>query len=734
MGILKGLVDIGNKTKKVIVINQKAEDLVINATKNVGCLHHIHIIDRSGSMSNDIDQLIENVKQTIDFMDDNDFVTVLWFSSAGQFKTLIKAAKKDESIKKLLDTIKSTLGCTCFSDPLKEIDNIIEETKVICDNFNITLFTDGEPVTPWSEQEEIDKIFKAINVYKDKIIAFNTIGYGNYYNKDLLLDIAKVSDFGEMIHSSKINEYAGIFSHNYERVSDLIVVPTEIKANNKDIVYLNTTSSKLTNGYMRLKMMEKRKNQFVIINDDDSDFDFEYNGNLYNSKNIGEEINDKTKANIQYALAYQKYYNGDRKTCLDILLNDIKDKALIDNQMNAFTFDEVGEYLNKLKKCVFKPKYRFEEGICPDNYLPASDAFCVMDLLKLLVENDAQYIYTNNYNRISRASSDTFNLFEWDNKLHTTDLDELVFNEKELNISIRNRITGKVKLNPKSAKKVGLPLEVNACIFRNQTLIKDGNLNIPKISILINEDGLNNIKQKCDNIIENVEANDNLYIAELNLKLLPVINQTYYNDDVLDAQYILNSINENNRLSIQQKVVKHILSSLKNDENVIENNQYTLEQIEVLKEHGLSESLVYGGVNVVLAEKNEEDYYMTRNLLYKLKGEVSLPSVNAVLKLKKLPTDGIKLFLLDEYDKYNKVVDQISNVEDKVKYLKDSLNKISNQLLQNRMQINCSKIAIILTGNWIKNLTPNDKGEYEYNDNLENKTLIVQAEKVKKYL
>jgi hypothetical protein len=121
-------------------------------------------------MHSNIDELIENVKQTIDYMDDNDFVTVIWFASEGQFATLVKAAKKDESIKLLLDSIKSTLGCTCFSDPLKEVKKVIDETSIICNNFNITLFTDGEPVTSWSEAEEEMKIFAALNEYKDNVI------------------------------------------------------------------------------------------------------------------------------------------------------------------------------------------------------------------------------------------------------------------------------------------------------------------------------------------------------------------------------------------------------------------------------------------------------------------------------------------------------------------------------------------------------------------------------------
>lgn len=167
MNFYSDVVNIGSANKKVVVINHEMKEQT-EQSKSVDCLHHIHILDRSGSMSGEIAGLIENVKTTIDFMSDNDFISIIWFASAGQYKTLIKGARKDESLKLLLDSIKSTLGCTCFSDPLREVVEIIDELSPICSNFNITLFTDGEPLLHGVIKKKLEKSLKQLNLMQIK--------------------------------------------------------------------------------------------------------------------------------------------------------------------------------------------------------------------------------------------------------------------------------------------------------------------------------------------------------------------------------------------------------------------------------------------------------------------------------------------------------------------------------------------------------------------------------------
>lgn len=722
-----GIINVGGINKKVVVINHKQEQKE-SEQKAVSCLHHIHILDRSGSMSGSIGELIENVKQTIDYMAAEDFVSVIWFSSAGQYKTLIKGARKDDSIKVLLDSIKSTLGCTCFSDPLREVSDIIEELAPICPNFNVTLFTDGEPVCPWSDREEEVKIHKAIDLYADKVIAINTVGYGNYYNKELLTGISQRSEFGQMIHSSQISEYQQIFSHNYERIKDLVVDPVDIVAKDSQIIYIGTNNSKLANDSIHFNMLEKKKNQFAIIGPDEKDFSFEYQGEVYNS-NDGEKIPFTTEANILYSLAYQTYYIGHRDICLDIMSKNLKDKAFVDMHMSAFTKDEVAKYLKELRKAVFKPKYRLANGECPDNYLPAEDATCVFDVLRYLCDSNAEYVYSSNYNRIGRKSEDSFNLFKWDDKVHSTKMSELVLNDKELNVSLRSKITGVVSLNPKSASKVGLPSQLNAYTYRNQTIIKDGYLNMETIQVLLTNETLNEFKQKFPEVnIQSLANIDDKVMICIDFTTIPVINKMYSNVNT-QAKYVLDNLYESNVIALKLKVVDQYLK----DNQTFE--EYTEEQLEVLKEHGLDKTLCYGGVNVVTADKNEDDFYMARQMEFAVKGLASLPSFNAA---KKKIDDDKKL---NAYDVIIK--DEISLIEndlagkddkDKIKYLLSLKSKYKKEVRNTKMDLCIGKIATVLTGGWIKGVVMEDNDKYSYTDPNGDKTLLVTAKRIKKYL
>ena len=132
--------------------------------------------------------------------------------------------------------MKSTLGCTCFSEPLQEVGVVIEDLKALCPNFSVNLFTDGCPVVPWSYKEEVDRIHKAIDAWKNEIIALNTIGYGNYYDAELLKAMAAKSVFGQFVHNSKISDLSDIFTHNYTKVSGMTLETVEVLSAGADIV------------------------------------------------------------------------------------------------------------------------------------------------------------------------------------------------------------------------------------------------------------------------------------------------------------------------------------------------------------------------------------------------------------------------------------------------------------------------------------------------------------------
>lgn len=743
----KTKMNIGGIDKTVVVVNYKTKKKT--ESKSVDRLHHIHILDRSGSMTGSIGQLIENVKKTIEFIPQNDYISIIWFSSAGQFKTLIKGATPNKDLYKLLDSIKSTLGCTCFSESLEEVGVIINDLQAICPNFNVSLFTDGETVVPWSDDEEERRIFKAINVWKDKVIALNTIGYGNYYNETLLKKIAAESMFGQMIHSSKIDQYMEIFSHNYERVSELVMDSVEIEANGAEILYLSNKSSKLNKDTLKMSMLDKTKNQFVLIGD--GEFLFKLNGDVYHSNMILTSPSAATRQPVLYSYAYEKYYQGDRQYALDILAKTLNDKYLVDEQTKAFTFDECAEYINMLGYAAFNKGGRLLQGKCDDNYIPADDALCVMDILKLLVAGDNLYVYASDYNRIGLAVTDNFNLFKKDAGLTATPINELVFNKEKINVSIRSKIKGSVKINPKQAAKVGLPKEVNTAMFRNQTIIKDGNLNMGKIEVLIDDATFKKLLSYIPQCLHLMDVNEN-YIVDasgrglvtLNLNNLPVINRTYLGE-AGDIKNVMTNTWEIMNLEAQQKVANYFLKKLSKDSGY-NPTQYTPEQIDVLRDHGLDANLLYVGVDTEKAQKNELDFYMARELSFDIKGYASLPSVADVIKKTKAddklngPGTIMKDYLLNLQGQINinqkrskgkpvSLLDDTVSFKGDIEFFEKEVNDIKKAILNRRIEVCSMKAAKVLTGAWFDGLTPDGKGNYTYTEGQT--TLVVKTNKVK---
>lgn len=743
--IYKNLIKVGESTKTLITVNHTQEEQIVE-TKTVDAVHHVHVLDRSGSMSGLIGQLIEEVKMTLDHISDEDYVSIVWFSGANECKTLFKGSKRDKALYNKLDTLKSTVGLTCFSTPMQEVNEIIEDLYDTCPNISITLFTDGQPVVPWSEDEEERKIFTEIQKMKDKVLALNTIGYGYYYNQDLLRRMSQETTFGTAIHSNKINEYLSIFDHNYEKVADLVAETVEITAPvGSDIVYLNSSSTKLekNTGYLKLNRLEKRKNQFFIVGEDD--FDFIYNGEIYNTKNIKEETQLATILNFYYAYAYELHYFGYRNEALEIMAKNIKDKYFIDKQLNTFTYDEVAALRKELKKAVIKPKdNRYRDGEAPDGYLPKEDALCVMDILSILSEGTNYYIPSKNYSRIGQAVVDNQNMFKANDEEVKSLFSDFVFNKEKLNVSIPFVIKGKTTVNAKTAARVGLDKEIDSKIHRTHTVIKDGNLNMETIDAILDQKTYDKIiqleKENNVTIVIGASSEENSSIrVTLDLTQITVINKTYVNDSA-NIDTVLDSTIKMNELEAKQKVVNSLIKEIKanNIEALKEGAFATLteEQIEVLKEHGLSKDLVYGGVDNEV--QNPTDFYIARKFSFQLKGMASLPSLSKVLEdaqdsKKALKIKGNAKIMLDYYnDLSTRMLAEGLSIKDlsveAKKFLEKELSTIKSELFTERFKMNLMKIALVLTGNWFIGTEVDDKGNETYTRG--DIILVIKREKI----
>jgi len=729
--LYKSRVLIGNKEHVVVNVNYKQEEQMKETT--VDRLHHIHMLDRSWSMSRDIDKLIDNVQETFDMMADNDIISVIWFSGADECKTLLKGASKSmaEDVKTLLDTIRSCVGITCFSEPLKEASTIVDELSMMCSNFSVTLFTDGCAVVPWSYEEEKRRIVEQLDILSDKVMAVNTIGYGYYYDEELLKMIADSSMFGKFIHSNKIADYTEIFSHNYEILSDMVSECVEIGTQLNDVLYLTPNNTTLKNGDVQLRFLNKTKNQFFIICD--SEFVFSINGESVSSETITKKIPKASLRNFYYAYAYEKYYAGESDVALDCLIQT-GDKGLIDRLLNAFTSDERADYQKSLREAVFKNRRRYKDGEVDASYVPAKDAFCIMDLFRILSTGENFYVPNeSNYKRVGLKVDDKFNLFTaTKDQVIEAPLDDLVFNTKHLNLSIRMMINGTVQLNPREAKKVDLPLNVPARSYKTHTIINDGNLNVEKLTVRVDDETqqkLLGLKTLPEDLYITTLENGNVYL-EFDLKKLPLINRMYAEID--DVEDVLRMSTRIETLKAKQKVLRYYESDIKAHSAAAnktgEFKSYNKDQINVLKDHGINYKGDYQGGSRQVADRVQEDFYEVRLLEFTLKGWSALPKVDDVLSKKKKNAPAMAMLtecntLMDgDLIKANKA--NSLAIDKRLSETKDELKKL-------RMDLDIVKMAKVLTGGWWKGLEVDTKGNFTYTDGIN--TLVIKSDRIKKF-
>lgn len=658
-------------------------------------IHHIHILDRSGSMSEVISTLMNNVKQVVETMGEKDLLSILWFSGEGQSKVLLKGANKanKQEIDSLLDSIKSTIGCTCFSEPLKLTNEVISDLKALCPNFSVNLFTDGSPVVSGSTSEEIRKIFSELEVMSPQILAFNTIGYTRWADQDLLTRMSNTSEHGRYIFSENIQEYNEIFGKNYKRIqkigshryiSEKLLDCEFFYKDANTISYRKDSMDLFTANNFEVTILAPRK---IDIED-------------------ASEMSDEDFQDSLYQVAYESYYKGNSEQAYQylVLLGDIK---LVTMVSSAFTSKERADTANLLYQAVMNKDQRFVGGHS-DNLEESATKFCVFDLLNIL-SNDV-FVPLSDYERIGVKMKDNNNIFQKDKnqEYSGTFEDNLVYASSKANVSVRYCLKGKVKLLATASKRVGLPIEVSSVIFRTQTIIKNGELNTNKLCAYVSNQTLDKIRKRCkyynisysDLVTKNFEEkyNDKLYV-EFNLSCLPIINRRGTSLNIEDIAQTIKRLNEN---KAKQKLLR---SLLKETVSNAYSEEYNEEQLKVLKDHGIVKG-IYGGVEVSKDEDALEnlDYYTVRSLEFQQKGWSSIPKVeDSIVKGGKLGTPG---FFLKEYNAAN----DFSNLEK----VKETLKAVKEEIKEDMNLLSVARIYKTATGGFWEGLSLIDDNKYEY--------------------
>ena len=443
--------------------------------------HHILLIDVSCSMYNELPRLKEKLKQTLDALSHtkNNYLSIITFSGHKDSVRIINGLKCDETsyaiaqiYKKIEDEI-FTKGVTIMSEPLEEAIEIVKSLTDICHKHHIVLFTDGCLVPlEWSYKDEEDKCYKVGYICKNSNIYLNTIGFGQYYDRDFLENLIRIPDNGSFMHIDDIDDY-------YETALNMIssinnTDSTTIQINNKDFFIVNS-SQRITNPYT-IKNLSKGKDNLLVT------FDSPLNIENMSIKSSNRPPTTSVIEDFLYSISLHHLFNGDIDSS-EVTLSQTGDIYSFKLLSNCYSFLEKGKAINYLSKVIIDKTERFKEGTEEINVISTIDEpICLLEVLNEILTDEKSTLlwdYKYQYKRIGMKNildEDRYK-FTYDEAGYGNVLD-INIGSKKLNIGVKVEINGEVK-------DLVSKLKLDSKMYKEYNLIVNGNINTSELSCIL---------------------------------------------------------------------------------------------------------------------------------------------------------------------------------------------------------------------------------------------------------
>jgi hypothetical protein len=340
----------------------------------------------------------------------------------------------------------------------------------------------------------------------------------------------------------------------------------------------------------------------------------------------------------------------------------------------CFGKQKYSEFMDAAKEAAFEPVKRFEQGYDPSK-VPNDDAFTVLDLLRLLADDDSNRVLMEDpdfkYSRIGRGridvsvqltpeeeaevekltvelgkTKDPKKIGELAGKIAAItegkqealkfvpdpapdgyNVGALTYNEDRPNISIRVQKSGTVDLSArlKDGEHPKVPRTFKSFIFRNYAVVKDGLVNVEKLPIRVTKAsyaklvaaGITDARGRTP---ADTDATVDLVV---DLTALPVINRTMVKAASAKALF------EKEYALTQLRAAQKVYNTVKKDKFPRKSEGFAVmygeDAAAWLKENGLTD---YSGYQPPKTKTEEaKDYYMGKELKVSLKGLSSLPTL-----------------------------------------------------------------------------------------------------------
>lgn len=728
-------------------------------------VHHIFVIDCSGSMSGELPLIRKDLHNKISTMlKPNDSVTIIWFSGRGEFGVVLEdySVRSNIALERVRETINKYLtphGLTAFKEPLEEVGRVMDRISKNKSDMIYSLFflTDGH-----DNQCSKGDILRVSESLQQRLNGATIVEYGWYCNRELLSQMAQQMG-GIHTFSQDFQDYEPYLSKQFSqehRSSRKLV-----KLSDKPI--LDIVFSVVDEDVVLLKPNED--NEILMSTDNDTRV-FYLTSEAQDQRHICEltvsELFDGEPGHHLIQGLYTAMFALSRKGDYNLLSEILRfsgDAYLIKEKANTFGIQKITELEQKFMTAVNDLSGRYIMGYNP-SLEPSEDAYCVLDLIDDLMDSEENLWYPQHkafsYRRIgSKTVSKTADLsdedrkkiddllnkkkldeaqklleqiknsqpmeleFVYDGELQSFPISDLVWNEKRANLSVQVSYRGHVMI-PENT--LGLPPTINTHKVRNYTIIKDGIIHTYVLPVSLSSETFKNLQ---DNGLLQRESYEKGKIYELDFSSLPVINRKMAK--TLSARDLFTSEWELFKLKATNTAINQIKKKLSIGSTKKFGDLYGEEAAKWLDEHGVRD---YGYAPPQSTEKTGEQINV--NTL-----EVKIDKFNSGLTKKDFdsaekkilsqeelsPREALLETTIREFIQFEKLLTEVSSkdkmIDEWVRGKSMAIKKRKNKLMS---EISRAKFMTIIGKNWFNDFS--DRSQNEMTLNLDSRDIKFRVE------
>lgn len=293
------------------------------------------------------------------------------------------------------------------------------------------------------------------------------------------------------------------------------------------------------------------------------------------------------------------------------------------------------------------------------------------------------------YNRINNESSNDYSNFKFDNQ--ASGIKKITWNEKRLNLSILLRSSGKVKLDER-AEGLELNSEFSTGMWRNFTIIKNGELNVKQLPVELSSEMVTEFS-KVPGLVTNLTEKGQ---CVLNLEVLPIMSREFIQEEVnLNGTQIAELAWMEACCKAQSKCLKYYIKQLASiEEGSPVESQFNEKQQQYLAEFCITESGEYSPKKEKSESVDETEY---KEFSIKVDGFSSLGKVDEVEKKmkgdRKLNNGDAEISR--EIVQFHRLRTEMKN-DSLIPFLKDRLFKVKEVSEGINYELQKTKFAVML--------------------------------------